>query len=195
MASSMEEHVAPSPVRYCGVAEDYEQQEDEEPPSPMSPSRVSSPLPLPEQKVSAAYRTELRRKNALINNGPRYRFRRPGEKRRKKHKSKQHYAPPPPPSPRPRPSPSPPSPAYEVSPTLEPSDPVWMRQSVMYAEAALEHYNAAVACNGGVKYELVRAITSGAIITCRALRPRQLYSQGQWHLAGAALLRRGAQRR
>lgn len=36
----------PPPVRYCGVLEDYEQQVDEEPPSPKSPSRVSSPLPL-----------------------------------------------------------------------------------------------------------------------------------------------------
>ncbi|KAF2927297.1 hypothetical protein DAI22_06g194000 [Oryza sativa Japonica Group] len=161
------EQVAPPPVRYCGVTEDYEQQVDEEPPSPLSPSRVSSPLPLPEQKLSIAYRVELRprRKNALINNGPRYRFHRPGEKRRKKKKKKnkkkpkQHYTPPPPP------------PNYEVFPTMEPDDPDWMRQSVMYAEAALEHYNAALVVEGGgggVVNELVRAIISGVIITCRA---------------------------
>uniref|UniRef100_A0A0E0LCW8 DUF3615 domain-containing protein n=1 Tax=Oryza punctata TaxID=4537 RepID=A0A0E0LCW8_ORYPU len=174
MTSMEKDAPPPAPVRYCGVLEDYEQQVDEEPPSPKSPSRVSSPLPLPEQKVSAAYRAELRPKNALINNGPaRYRFRRPGEKRRrrrKKHnKSKQQvYTPPPPPSPRPRPSPPSPLCPYEEYPTFEPDDPVWMRQSVMYPESALEHYNAAVPGNGGVKYELVRAIFSGAIFTCKA---------------------------
>uniref|UniRef100_A0A0D9WRH0 DUF3615 domain-containing protein n=1 Tax=Leersia perrieri TaxID=77586 RepID=A0A0D9WRH0_9ORYZ len=36
----------------------------------------------------------------------------------------------------------------------------------MYAEAALEHYNADA--NNMVKYELVKAIISGAIFTCRA---------------------------
>uniref|UniRef100_A0A0E0AB79 DUF3615 domain-containing protein n=1 Tax=Oryza glumipatula TaxID=40148 RepID=A0A0E0AB79_9ORYZ len=151
MMTSMEKDAPPPPppppVRYCGVLEDYEQQVDEEPPSPKSPSRVSSPLPL----------------------------RSSGEKRRRKkkkkhNKSKQHHhhTPPPPP-----PRPSPPSPIcpYEEYPTFEPSDPVWMRQSTMYAEAALEHYNAAVDVGGGggggVKYELVRAIFSGAIFTCK----------------------------
>ncbi|KAF2927296.1 hypothetical protein DAI22_06g193900 [Oryza sativa Japonica Group] len=193
----------PPPVRYCGVLEDYEQQVDEEPPSPKSPSRVSSPLPLPEQKLSAAYRAELRRQNALINNGPRYRFLRPGEKRRrkkkKKHNKSKHHHTPPPPSPTPRPSPPSPICPYEEYPTFEPDDPVWMRQSTMYAEAALEHYNAAVDVGGGgVKYELVRAIFSGAIFTCKAAygHVRQLHRQGHWRrqlVRRAALLRRGAQ--